>query len=117
MPKTVFFPGVGKGNCPRPKNAHERLERLFIRMAVVQPVDAAVAETQAATLDQLEVILQRLDRHEQKELSESADSSTAVASTASNWPGTRPIKPVASTPVASTAVTEMPAVSTGGRAG
>lgn len=77
--KALFFPGVGKGNFPRAKTAHDRLERKLMRLAVVRPAEPAVADQQSAMLDELEHVLARLPR---QALVASPVASTAVTNCA-----------------------------------
>jgi hypothetical protein len=59
--QVVFKRGCGRGRN-RPRSLHDRLERALIRLAVLQPADAAVADAQDDVLVQLEHALTAVDR-------------------------------------------------------
>jgi hypothetical protein len=72
MGRALFFPGSGRGSYPRAKTSHDRLTRVFLKLAVLRPVDSVVTNQVEATLDELEITLARLDRYEAAKAREDA---------------------------------------------
>jgi hypothetical protein len=52
MPQIVFRRGCGRGRNP-PRSLQDRIARALVRVAVVPPASPAVAEAQAAVIDEL----------------------------------------------------------------